>query len=73
MCAFEEKRKISRADYGVRGQAIYKGGIYKGEIKNFSLNGFLFSDTLMLLKKELGDIIHDENRVDDEFLNFLEG
>jgi hypothetical protein len=48
MPTFEEKRRITRADYGVSGKALYKDRSFKGEILNFSLNGFLFrSDEVM--------------------------
>lgn len=124
MCANEEKRRISRADYVMKGQARYKDRFFKGEIKDFSLNGFLFYtdeamrvsegeklvitvklddeaqdiiseidctvirivgsilglkfdvidyDTLMYLKEKLIHIIGDENKINDEFMDFLEG
>lgn len=38
----DEKRKITRVDYPVRGQADYNGTLILGEIINFSLNGLLF-------------------------------
>lgn len=42
MPTFEEKRKITRADYGVSGKVLHKDRIFRGEILNFSLSGFLF-------------------------------
>lgn len=38
----DEKRKITRVDYPVRGQVEYNGTLIQGEIINFSLNGLLF-------------------------------
>ncbi|NPV90883.1 MAG: PilZ domain-containing protein [Firmicutes bacterium] len=38
-----EKRKVTRADYIIKSQARYKDRLFPGEIKNISLNGFLFS------------------------------
>ncbi len=44
----DEKRKITRTDYTVKGQAAYNGRLFPGEIMNFSLSGLLFSsDELM--------------------------
>ncbi len=42
MCTAEEKRRISRADYTIGGQVRYKERLINGEIRNFSLSGFLF-------------------------------
>lgn len=120
----EEKRKISRVNYTIKGRAKYKDGLFRGEILDFSLNGFLFRseevisidkgevltitlyiedepemlisevkcivirctekvlgvkfdiidyDTLMFLKEKLIHLIGNENKINDEFINFLEG
>jgi hypothetical protein len=42
MDTHEEKRKITRVDYPIKGQAEYNGMLFQGEIINFSLNGLLF-------------------------------
>jgi hypothetical protein len=39
----KEKRSLSRANYKIQGQVIYKDRFFKGKIHNFSLNGFLFN------------------------------
>lgn len=38
----EEKRKITRVDYPVKGLAEYNGARFQGDIINISLNGLLF-------------------------------
>ncbi|MBC7961111.1 MAG: PilZ domain-containing protein [Vallitaleaceae bacterium] len=38
----EEKRKISRVNYLMKGKVKFKESLYSGEIQDFSLNGFSF-------------------------------
>lgn len=48
MSTHDERRRITRVDCTVKGQADYNGKLFQGEIINFSLNGLLFSsDELM--------------------------
>ncbi|ATW27458.1 PilZ domain-containing protein [Candidatus Formimonas warabiya] len=44
----EEKRRIARAGYRIKGQAKYRDKFFKGEIINFSLTGFLFSSDAVI-------------------------
>ena len=59
----EEKRILSRANHKIQGNVVYNGSKFKGEINNFSLNGFLFNcdETLDVSEGEKLTILIDLN------------